>query len=203
MIEYEALAVRPHGGRPTVPIVLSAEARAQIAGVMRPAKAEQRVVRRAQALLMMADGAPGTDIARVLGVHVRTVQDRVAAADEPSPPPTCGREAIAIALAPQAFRYDAAHLRARQADGRRATSTTGRPRAAPVASHRSPPLSFGGQGERILGRRSRSLFPSWRPETLPSSPALLPEGEGCRQSYCASRGRRGSTRAIGWDPFGR
>jgi hypothetical protein len=37
---------------------------------MRPAKAEQRVVRRAQALLMMADGVPGTDIARVLGVHV-------------------------------------------------------------------------------------------------------------------------------------
>lgn len=75
MIEYDELAGRPHGGRPTVPIVLSAEARAQIAAAMRPAKAEQRVVRRAQALLMMADGVPGTDIARVLGVHVRTVQD--------------------------------------------------------------------------------------------------------------------------------
>jgi transposase len=41
---------------------------------MRPAKAEQRVVRRAQALLMMADGVPGTDIARLLGLHVVTVQ---------------------------------------------------------------------------------------------------------------------------------
>jgi transposase len=41
---------------------------------MRPAKAEQRVVRRAQALLMMADGVPGTDIARLLGVDVATVQ---------------------------------------------------------------------------------------------------------------------------------
>ena len=75
MIEYDELAGRPHGGRPTVPILLSAEARAAIAASMRPAKAEQRVVRRAQALLMMADGVPGTDIARVLGVHVRTVQE--------------------------------------------------------------------------------------------------------------------------------
>ena len=63
MIEYDELAGRPHGGRPTVPILLSAEARAAIAAAMRPAKAEQRVVRRT------------TDIARVLGVHVRTVQD--------------------------------------------------------------------------------------------------------------------------------
>lgn len=75
MIDYGGLAGRPHGGRPTVPIVLSEEERAAIAAAMRPAKAEQRIVRRAQALLMMADGVPGTDIARVLGVHVRTVQD--------------------------------------------------------------------------------------------------------------------------------
>ena len=75
MIEYDELAGRPHGGRPTVPILLSDEARAAIVAAMRPAKAEQRVVRRAQALLMMADGVPGTDIARALGVHVRTVQE--------------------------------------------------------------------------------------------------------------------------------
>ena len=41
---------------------------------MRPAKAEQRIVRRSQALLMMADGVPGTDIARLLGMHIVTVQ---------------------------------------------------------------------------------------------------------------------------------
>jgi DUF1365 family protein len=75
MIEYDDLAGRPHGGRPTVAILLSADDRAAIAAVMRPAKAEQRIVRRAQALLMMADGVPGTDIARVLGVHIRTVQE--------------------------------------------------------------------------------------------------------------------------------
>ena len=74
-MDYGALAGRPHGGRPTIPILLSEEDRAAIAAAMRPAKAEQRIVRRAQALLMMADGVPGTDIARVLGVHVRTVQD--------------------------------------------------------------------------------------------------------------------------------
>ncbi len=74
MIDYGALAGRAHGGRPTVPIVLGAEERARVEAAMRPAKAEQRVVRRAQALLMMADGVPGTDIARLLGVDVATVQ---------------------------------------------------------------------------------------------------------------------------------
>src|ERR671925_611671 len=74
MIEYGARAGRAHGGRPTVAIVLSAEERARVEAAMRPAKAEQRVVRRAQAVLMMADGLPGTDIARLLGVDVATVQ---------------------------------------------------------------------------------------------------------------------------------
>lgn len=74
MIDYSALAGRAHGGRPTVALVLSAEQRARIEAAMRPAKAEQRVIRRAQAVLMMADGVPGTDIARLLGVDVATVQ---------------------------------------------------------------------------------------------------------------------------------
>jgi hypothetical protein len=74
MIDYGALAGRAHGGRPTVPLDLSAEERAKVEAVMRPAKAEQRVVRRAQAVLMMADGVPGTDIARLLGVRERTVE---------------------------------------------------------------------------------------------------------------------------------
>jgi hypothetical protein len=74
MIDYDALAGRAHGGRPTVAIDLSSEERARIEAAMRPTKAEQRVVRRAQAVLMMADGVPGTDIARLLGVNVATVQ---------------------------------------------------------------------------------------------------------------------------------
>lgn len=75
MIDYGELAGRAHGGRPTVTLIISPEERTRIEAAMRPAKAEQRIVRRAQALLMMADGVPGTDIARVLGVHVRTVQE--------------------------------------------------------------------------------------------------------------------------------
>jgi DNA-binding CsgD family transcriptional regulator len=73
MIDYGALAGRAHGGRPTVALVLSATKRAEVEAAMRPAKAEQRIVRRAQAVLMMADGVPATDIARLLGVHIRTV----------------------------------------------------------------------------------------------------------------------------------
>jgi len=74
MIDYGVLVGRAHGGRPTVPIVLSADERAKVEAATRPAKAEQRVVRRAQAVLMMADGVAGTDIARLLGVDVATVQ---------------------------------------------------------------------------------------------------------------------------------
>src|SRR5258708_34775744 len=97
MIDYGALAGRAHGGRPTVPVVLSAEERARIEGMMRPAKAEQRIVRRAHALLMMADGGPGTDIARLLGVHADTVQkwrrwvDRDSSAHKPTETPRSGR----------------------------------------------------------------------------------------------------------------
>ena len=75
MIDYSAVAGRAHGGRPTVPLKLSAEERARIEQALRPAKAQQRIVRRAQAVLMMADGVPATDIARLLGVHVCTVDD--------------------------------------------------------------------------------------------------------------------------------
>jgi hypothetical protein len=75
MIDYSAVAGRAHGGRPTVPLELSAEERARIEAALRPARAEQRIVRRAQAVLMMADAVPAADIARLLGVHVRTVEE--------------------------------------------------------------------------------------------------------------------------------
>jgi hypothetical protein len=75
MIDYSAVAGRAHGGRPTVRLELSAEERARIEAALRPARAEQRIVRRAQAVLMMADAVPAADIARLLGVHVRTVEE--------------------------------------------------------------------------------------------------------------------------------
>jgi transposase len=45
----------------------------EIEAAMRPGKVERRVFQRAQALLLMADGVPATDIAKLLGVHLRTV----------------------------------------------------------------------------------------------------------------------------------
>lgn len=74
MIDYSGVAGRTHVGRRTVPLVLSAEERVRIEDALRPAKAEQRLVRRAQALLMMTEAVPAPDIARLIGVHVRTVE---------------------------------------------------------------------------------------------------------------------------------
>jgi hypothetical protein len=71
-IDYSAFAGRARAGRPTVPLALSAKERARLEQALRLAKAEQRLVRRAQAVLMMADGVPATDFARLVGVHVRT-----------------------------------------------------------------------------------------------------------------------------------
>lgn len=85
MIDYSAFVGRAHGGRPTVPLALSAEERARVEAALRPAKAGQRMVRRAQAVLMMADGVPATDIARLLGVHVCTVDDWRKRFDCPAP----------------------------------------------------------------------------------------------------------------------
>jgi transposase len=84
-------------------LVLTAAERERIEAAVRPAKAEQRIVRRAQALLMMADGVPGTDIARLLGVNIRTAQewrrrfdcdnpgDRLADAPRSGRPPSLSR----------------------------------------------------------------------------------------------------------------
>ena len=105
MIDYAALVGRAHGGRPTVPLDLSAEERASVEAAMRPAKAEQRLVRRAQAVLMMADGVPGTDIARVLGVRERTVERRRRRFDAPrSGRPPSLSDAIAARVEAEACR---------------------------------------------------------------------------------------------------
>jgi transposase len=52
---------------------LSPEQRADLEAAIRPDKAEKRVVRRAQAALLMADGVATADIAVLLGVDLRTV----------------------------------------------------------------------------------------------------------------------------------
>jgi transposase len=53
---------------------LSGEQRADLEMAMRPEKAERRIVTRAQAALLLADGVPTSDVAKLLGVHLRTVE---------------------------------------------------------------------------------------------------------------------------------
>jgi Winged helix-turn helix len=107
MIDSSPWANRPHRGRPTVPLPLSADQRLDIEAAMRPEKAERRIVVRAQALLFMADGVPAPDIAMVLGVHERTVfkwrkrfecehpETKLADAPRSGRPPSLSREPTA------------------------------------------------------------------------------------------------------------
>jgi hypothetical protein len=74
MIDSSPWANRVHPGPPTVRFALSDEQRWEVEAVLRPDKVEKRVARRAQALLLMADGVPACDIAMVIGVHERTVE---------------------------------------------------------------------------------------------------------------------------------
>ncbi len=74
MIDPTPWAHRPHPGPRTVPLELSADQRMDLEAALRPDKAENRIVRRAQAVLFMAAWVPASDIAKVLGVHPRTVE---------------------------------------------------------------------------------------------------------------------------------
>lgn len=73
MIDPKPWAHRRHAGRRAAPIVLTPEERERVEAACRPAKAERRVVLRAQALLLMAEDVPGADIAKLLGVEQSTV----------------------------------------------------------------------------------------------------------------------------------
>lgn len=73
MIDSAPWAGRWHPGPETVPLELSAKQRRRLEGIVRLPTAETRVSRRAQALLLLGDGVPVVDIARLLGLHQRTV----------------------------------------------------------------------------------------------------------------------------------
>jgi hypothetical protein len=73
MINASAWANRQHLGRPTVALALSAEDRTQLEDLLGKPTVEKRIFLRGQALLFMADAVPACDIARLLGVHERTV----------------------------------------------------------------------------------------------------------------------------------
>jgi transposase-like protein len=86
MIDPEPWVSRRHRGPRGIALALGAEERAAIEEAIRPAKAEQRVVRRGQAALLMASGVSVRDTARAVGVDARTVgrwRKRFAEADDP------------------------------------------------------------------------------------------------------------------------
>jgi hypothetical protein len=87
MINAEPWVNRPHPGPRAVRVPLTREQRKAVEDAIRPAKTEVRVAKRGQAVLLMAAGVGPEDIARLLGVHVRTVYDwkaRIAKADDPA-----------------------------------------------------------------------------------------------------------------------
>jgi len=65
---------RQSGGRPTVPVSLTREQRAQVETELRRGTVEKRVYLRARALLMMADGTPANRVAWELRIHERTAE---------------------------------------------------------------------------------------------------------------------------------
>ena len=73
MINATPWAGRRHNGPPTVPLEVSAEDRTRLEAMLGPGKVEKRIFLRGQALLLLAEGVPGCDIAMLLGVHERTV----------------------------------------------------------------------------------------------------------------------------------
>ena len=73
MIEATPWQGRSHPGPRAMPLKLSLEQREQFEAALRPAKAEKRKVLRAQAVLLLADGVATADVARLVGVHLRTV----------------------------------------------------------------------------------------------------------------------------------
>src|SRR5260370_41982143 len=73
MIDPEPWLSRGHPGPRGEPLPLMHEQCEAIELAIRPAKAEQRVVRRGQAALLMAAGVSIRDTAKALGVQPRTV----------------------------------------------------------------------------------------------------------------------------------
>jgi winged helix-turn helix protein len=74
MTDLSLRTARTGCGRPTVPVVLTADQRAHVEGLLRSGKVEKRVYLRGRALLMMADSVPANRIAWELGVHERTTE---------------------------------------------------------------------------------------------------------------------------------
>lgn len=73
MIDSTAWVDRPHPGPRAARLALTPEQREQAEALLRRGTTPLREARRAQALLLMADGVGPGDIALLVGVHERTV----------------------------------------------------------------------------------------------------------------------------------
>ena len=74
MIDPQPWVNRPHPGPRAKRLPITPEQREAVEAALRPGKTEQRIAKRAQALLLMAEGVGNGDIAMLVGVHVRTVE---------------------------------------------------------------------------------------------------------------------------------
>ena len=86
MIDSSPWANQPHRGRKTVPLRLSTDQRQHCELLLRNGTTEQRVARRAQALLFFADAVTAKVIAQILGYDKRSVfklKARAVAAPDP------------------------------------------------------------------------------------------------------------------------
>ena len=87
MIDPEPWVTRPHPGPRAKPLTLTRKQREAVEAAIRPAKAEKRVVRRGEALLLMAAGVSIEDTARAVGANPRTVwewRQRFVSTDDPA-----------------------------------------------------------------------------------------------------------------------
>jgi len=87
MIDPQPWATRAHPGPRAERFPLTPEQRKRVELAIRRAKTEARVLKRAEALLLMAEGVGSGDVAKLLGIHVRTVfrwKARFAHADDPA-----------------------------------------------------------------------------------------------------------------------
>lgn len=86
MIDPEPWVLRSHPGPRAKALPLTPEQREAVEAAIRPATAEKRVVKRGEALLLMASGVSIRDAARAVGVHERTVfewRKRFSTAEDP------------------------------------------------------------------------------------------------------------------------
>jgi len=87
MINAEPWVTRAHPGPRAKPFPLASGQRERVEAAIRPSKTEARVLKRAEALLLLSEGVGSGDIAMLIGVHVRTIfrwKGRFASTDDPA-----------------------------------------------------------------------------------------------------------------------